>query len=260
MNHTAVPIVSFLCSLLLYPVFLCGTIRECATIEEVLVEAQLETLVILDIDNTLLRPCQMLGSDEWFQYYLKYQTSLLGNEQAALLRTLDLLRAIYATTNVMPMEKQTATVVHELQKKGTIMMGLTNRGPDAANMTFRHLGLIDIGLGETSPCKASFTLWRLPGTLYQRGILFTDGKNKREALSAFFQQLSWTPKRIVYINDHRKYLEEVSAFEKEGVSFIGLRYSVADIYLKNFDPKASDAQLEAFSTILPDSAVKSRSN
>jgi hypothetical protein len=53
------------------PSSLSSLIRECSTIRDVIAEIQPDTLVVFDIDNTLLRPCQMLGSDEWFYYYIK---------------------------------------------------------------------------------------------------------------------------------------------------------------------------------------------
>ena len=57
-------------------------IRQCASIQEVIPEASPRTFVVFDIDNTLLRPLQMLGSDEWFNTILDSAQPFLSHEEA----------------------------------------------------------------------------------------------------------------------------------------------------------------------------------
>ncbi len=241
-----------LSTFLLTPGLSLGLVRDCSTIQEVLSEATPDTLVVFDIDNTLIRPCQLLGSEEWFQYHLKQKKEALRNDEEALNQTLDLLHSIYAVTKVQPMEPETAKVVGQVQNRGGMVIGLTSRGPMSANMTIRHLTSVGIDLSVASPTKASFPLIDLSETLYHRGIIFSNGKSKRQSLLSFFRQLSWRPQRIVYVNDQGKYLDEVSAFENEGISYTGLRYSRGDAYMQNFNPLLCDIELDAFTHLISD--------
>jgi hypothetical protein len=230
-------------------------IRECSTIQEILSLSQPDTLVILDIDNTLIRPCQSLGSEEWFQHHLKQQIDATHDNNEALNTTIDLLHGIYAVTKVQLMEQKTAEIVRQLQDQGGVLMGLTNRGPAAANMTVRHLASVGIDLATASPSKTSFPLIDISETLYHHGILFTNGKSKKQSLLSFFRQLGWRPRRIVYVNDQRKYLEEVSTFENEGILFVGLRFTGGDLYSRNFNSQLCDIELEAFLNLISDDAA-----
>jgi hypothetical protein len=241
---------------LLSSVFALALIRECPTIQEVLPEALPDTLVILDIDNTLIRPCQSLGSNEWFQHQLKQKKEAFQDPEEALNQTIDLLHSIYAVTKVQTMEPETAKVIRQLQDRNVMVMGATYRGPMIASLTIRQLASVGIDLSVTSPSKATFPLIDLSESLYYRGILFSSGKSKRQALLGFFRQLSWRPKRIVCIDDQKKYLEEISAFEDEGIPFVGLRFSGGDVYIKDFNPQLCEIELKAFNQLLSDDEAR----
>jgi hypothetical protein len=150
------------------------------------------------------------------------------------------------------MEECTARVVHSLQEQEVKMIALTSRSPSVANVSIRQLTSLGINLSMTAPSKAYFSLINVPETLYRQGILFTNGNSKRAALSAFLHQLSWIPRKIVFVDDRRKYLEEVCVCEDEGIEFIGLRFNGSDVHANAFDPKVCDIELQSFLNLMLD--------
>lgn len=239
-------------SLLMLQASLTSVVRECSSLQEVCSEVGPETIFLFDLDNTLMRPCQMLGSDEWFQYYFSSTRQQMKDQEAAMQRAIELLHAVYAVTCVKPIEQCTAEVISSLQKQGVPMIGVTSRSPSVASITIRQLASIGIDFTLTAPSKASFPLIGCYDSLFFKGILLTSGKSKKNSLTAFFQQISWKPKRIICVDDKATHLHEMQAFEDEGIRFLGLRYSGADECVRSLDPQICDIQLRSFLHIMSD--------
>ncbi|MES2274001.1 MAG: DUF2608 domain-containing protein, partial [Chlamydiota bacterium] len=75
----------YLC-LSIFPLF--AEIKDVAHFDELISEITPETLILLDIDDTLLVPVQMLGCDEWFQFQLQKHQGTGLSVQDALEKTL----------------------------------------------------------------------------------------------------------------------------------------------------------------------------
>ena len=111
-------------------------------------------------------------------------------------------------------------------------------------------------MSVTAPSQVCFPLIDVSEALFYHGVLFTEGKSNKNALSAFFRQLSWTPKKILFIDDKKQMLDDMSTYEQEGVEFVGLRFSGADACVKALDPKICDVELEAFSNLMSDAQAR----
>lgn len=229
-------------------------IEECSSLQQILLltNTQRSQLLIFDIDNTLIHPKQMLGSDEWFDFFLQKQQALYGNDPQILRSVIDLWTAIQIVTDVIPVEQETPILIQKLQKENRILMGMTTRGSALATATFRQLGSLAIDLSKTAPTQVRFQLHRMPDVHYGKGILFTDGYDKGKALKEFLCQIQWTPESIVYINDKKAPLEEVEASLPETIHFIGLRYSGSDHFIKELSQPIVEAELDHFTFLLPD--------
>jgi hypothetical protein len=222
-------------------------IEECSSIQQLVSLARPSSqLILLDIDNTLLRPKQMLGSDEWFSYYLGRQAFIPEEKEKAFHRVLDLWEAIHVVSSVIPMEKNTAAVVRELQEMGCSLMAFTTRGSSLEYVTDRQLTSIGIHLSLKGHSNISFTLKNMPSVLFSKGVLFTNGTHKGQALREFLCQIGWMPDRIIFINDKQNQLEEASLGIPKTVQFLGLRYAPADEYVARFDPAIAEKQLQHF--------------
>ena len=224
-------------------------IEECRSIQEVssFIQPGPTQLILFDIDNTLLRPRQMIGSDEWFSYYQnQLQKSSNETSREVFLRTLDLWHAIQLVTGVVPMEAETSSVVKKVQQMNCTVMGLTTRNSTLERTTIHQLNSLGISFSETAPIHVVFTLQHMPSVLFSKGVLFTSGKHKGQALKEFLRQIGWTPERILFINDKRDQLEEASEGAPPEIPFIGLRYAVSDRYVQAFDPGVAERELQQF--------------
>ncbi len=220
-----------------------------------------DTLVILDIDDTLLITEQMLGCDEWFMTRLAHWQETGLSKQDSLERSLAEWEAVRHLTRMQIVENGTDSIVGAMQSDGYTVMGLSTQGLALATRTKQQLRDNNIDLSKTSPHKTDECV-NVSGhtALYRSGILFTSGCPKGEALFLLLDKIGYTAKRIVFINDKATHLQDVEAVAQEkGVPFIGLRYSYSDAKKKAFDPKIANYQFSnsTFTHILSDQEAKS---
>lgn len=203
---------------------------------------QSNTLLILDIDDTLLVPVQTLGTDVWFLHRLKQLQKEL-NPMDALDQALAEWEAIRHLTKVKIVEEGSDKIIDELQNNQITIMGLTTQGLALSTRTPNQLKKLNIDLSKTAPSNQDQYFVNKKGILYHRGILFTSGTPKGEALLKFLDLIAFQPEHIVFVNDKLTHLMDV---EKDviakGIDFIGLRYGHTDERVLNFNPKIAEIQ------------------
>ena len=235
-------------------------IIECQRMDDIFRHVTERTLVILDVDNTLIEPVQELGNDQWFHYRIK-QRQAQGQPWAdALERTIPEWVAIQNVTQVKLVEEGCDEIVSQLQRRRHPVMGMTTRGLGMSTRTVEQLRSVGIDLSKTSPTKEElfFTninsrLGDMHGVLFCGGILFTAGTDKGSAFAKFLDTLSFRPTAVVFVNDKRDHITPIEEVCKErGISFVGLRYGFLDAKVKSFRPEVTDVQFEHFGHILSD--------
>jgi hypothetical protein len=202
-----------------------------------------DTLLLLDIDDTLLVPVQMLGCDEWFCHRLK-EKSKSCDSRSALEKTLAEWEGVRHLTSMEVVEPGTQTILTILQDKGVMMMGLTTQGLALATRTHQQLQQNGLIIQKTTPMKNDcYLLIDSHGVLYRNGILFTSGMPKGKSLFALFDEMDFHPTRIVFVNDKKSHLQDVEEeAEEQGVEFLGLRYSYSDQKKARFSPDVAEHQ------------------
>ena len=214
-----------------------------------------ETLVILDIDDTLLVPKQTLGTDVWFCYQLE-KNSAAPNP---LDKTLSQWEAIRHLSDMQIVEEGSDKIVSDLQNKNIRVMGLTTQGLALATRTHNQLKENNINLSKSAPSQEDHYFLNGHGVLYRKGILFTAGSPKGPALEKLLKEMNYHPKKILFINDKKSHLLDVaSSMEKLNIPFIGLRYTYSDPRVASFNPKIAEIQFHKsnFGHILSDTEAK----
>ena len=229
---------------------------------EIVKHAAPGAVFLLDIDDTILVPEQMLGSDEWFNLRWKKHEEAGLNQAAALEKALAEWESIRHITKMKKVEKEADAVIHALQKKGHKVMGLTTQGLALATRTVLQLKEHQIDFSTHAPSKGDALIdMKGHGILFRKGILFTSGKNKGEAFFHFCETQGISPKKIVCIDDKLSHLKAIEQeAEKRGIEFIGLRYSFADIHKAAFRPEIAEFQFHhsSFSRVLSDAEAQQR--
>ncbi len=209
-----------------------------------------ETLVILDIDDTVLIHAQMLGCDEWFLYRNKMRQNEGMSFSEALEKTVAEYDAIHYLTQMEIVEPGTEAIIDALQKKGYTVMGLTTRGLGLATRTVHQLKEKGIDLTRTCPgTEEAYFQIKGHGVIYRKGVLLTSGTHKGEALFRLCERIGYEPKRIVFLNDKSTHIKEIEDYAKQrNIPFLGLRYSYSDARKAAFRPEVADFQF-AHSTL-----------
>ncbi len=247
---------TFLLSLFLFSISITiidAKIIEIKNISEISKYAKDEnTLVVFDIDNTILEPDNNdgYGSDQWFSALVKSKTDKGFNTISAIEMVLPEYYKAHDSIKVKTVEEnETLKVINLLQKQKIPVIALTARSLPMTNNTFRELKEINIDLTPTALSKQNITFKKneFPAK-YQKGILFVGNNNKGKLLKTYLSAVSFEPSKIVMIDDKEHHLKKIETeFKGTKTSFIGLRYAFLDAKVKNFVLKTSEIPINMIS-------------
>ncbi len=259
--------VSITLSVLFFVSVLQGLIVTCDQIKEVEKYVDKDTLVIFDLDNTIMETTNYKGSDQWFsaavEYFIKqYKLSSLE----AVAKVVPHYIKTHSVAQVNPVEKDTVPLIAALQKREICIIGMTARSEGCIFDTIRQLSSIEVDLSKTSIGPKLINDFELPHrATYKHGILFCSNNHKGDALIALLAREEMYnkefryPKKIVCIDDKEKNVKSIEEEAKKlGIAFVGLRYAYLDEKVTTFeltkamiamiDPKGNSSHVEAVST------------
>lgn len=229
-----------------------------------------QTLIVLDIDNTLLTMHQDLGSDAWFNWQadLVSKNNLADAVASDLGGLLKIQGIIFSIAPMRSVEPQNPKVVRNLQDLGYPTLVLTSRGLEFQDSTFRELSKSTYDFSNTSIgpkngyagkylpydlndiqkygiTPGEVDRWKLTApkaVAYQNGVFFGAGQHKGAMLKTILAKTEFHPCAIVFIDDTLKHTERVwGAFESTDIDMTVIRYGFLDEAVKAF--VASDKHL-----------------
>jgi Protein of unknown function (DUF2608) len=223
-------------------------------IEQALKHAGQKTLVIFDVDNTLLVPNDMILRPPGMKVFkmLAYQCALeLGPDQ---LRHLGSIMMKQRTVSLV--DTQAPKLIKDLQKRDIKVVALTamrtgEYGVISSMEDWRHeeLKLFDIDFSQTFS-DLSHTIFHelneydvIP--TFKHGIICSGSHTKGEVLSEFLQIIEWKPDRVIFIDDHVECLESVkSVLSSLGMEYLGFHYVVKELLMGSVDIKIAELQFK----------------
>ena len=210
-------------------------------------------LFLYDIDNTLVTLNQTLGTDQWFCYRFNQLLAEMDNIQDALDKALAEWTSIQYISKIHEVEKGSSEIIKSQQEDGIMCIGFTTRGLTLSHCAVSQLNSIGIDFTATAPVKHDLLFLTSQSIIFRHGVLFTAGTHKGTTLIEFLNQMNFSPKKIVFINDKHKDLAQVEeGCNILGIPFIGLRYNYLDNVVKAFDPEIAKLQWDKFFNILSD--------
>ncbi len=230
---------------------LSAEIIEIQSMAEILPYIEPEALLVLDIDETLLTPVQMVGGDRWFEHSIKTLRDQGFSFEEAVAKTIPVYMNLQNATAVRSIEACTPAIIHWIQKQGVTVIGLTSRNTGLAYTTIRQLHSLEINLNK-SPIKIDpLNLSTRFPLFYIEGILFTQSLNKGEILGNLVKQAQHELKKVLFIDDQSEYVEQVGQYcEARGIPYIGFRYGGSDDSLRMYDHKVASIQQEHLGKLL----------
>lgn len=212
------------------------------------------TLVVFDLDSTLMRPAQQVGSEHWEEYLANKWIAAGVCEAEASRRAQDCWLTVQHRTQMRPVETKAPSIVSQLQQQGHQVMGLTAR---SAHLAFRtHDQLTSMGI-HLSPCEFLDVPLRLnlaPCVGYQSGVLFAGYESKGKVLTHFFYLATSFPEKVVFVDDKKTHIYEVGLWMQERcVDYVGMLYRAVDP--AHVNPDIAAVQWRFMHEILSDEAA-----
>jgi hypothetical protein len=198
-----------------------------------------ETLVVFDIDNTLITPETDLGSDQWF-YCLYEAIGAKPLEDAKLdLELVERWNNVQYDIRVRPSEDVLPGWLESLQSRGFKTMALTARNHAMLDVSVSQLASVNINFPQSDPCTISKDLLAgVEEAKFSHGVLAIGESNvKAHSLNVFFQTCTNTMrniKTILFFDDKHYHCQGLDELKLEKIHIETFRYSQLDTRVKNF--------------------------
>ncbi len=247
MHNKIILNIIFLC--LSFVSFAHAKIIETDHFEDILSEIDQNTLVLIDIDDTLINTTSMLGNTSWWNYFVsKILNAHLPLEKVRP-QINEVIQKILQRIPMELVETDSADIIKKLQLQGTLALALTGRSrksdyiKDADLCTHEHLAQVGIDFTQTAIPKH---MKDKVCHFFSYGIIFTDYQDKGPFLKDFIGTMGFYPEKIVFIDDQLNQIKSVeNAMASLRIPTVGFRYGRLDNLHKQFDPLLVNIQLEA---------------
>ncbi|WP_131783496.1 DUF2608 domain-containing protein [Legionella gresilensis] len=203
------------------------------------------TLLVFDLDDTLLTMTQPLGSVGWWDWQYKLQKMKETSDKLFTADYQQLVRIQNILFQLIKMRVTDDAVLHFLKSatsQGSIVMGLTARGKEHLSATMLQLKDNDFTIGnkplfQEKGLKFKNNKTSVAGNvhcpqfthevIYQQGIMFLDGEDKGQALLCVLTKTKKEIKTILFVDDAIKNTVSVNkAFsDSKGLRVLNIHFT-----------------------------------
>lgn len=232
---------------------LSSKIIEINNFKDVLKYTTKDSLVLVDIDNTLLTTAQTIGSDQWFEYLVKNNIKNGLSRYDSREQAFSSWRYVQTYSKVKLIELDTPNILRNIQDNIGHVFVLTARSGTIHELSVKQLNSLSM----------DFSYNRKNGqAIYNKGIISSERADKGGAFLNFLKLSNLDLNKInniIFIDDKFRNLEAIKkTVSSIGKSYIGLRYAGADDEVKSFSSQLADKQysiLKTCASLLPDQLV-----
>jgi Protein of unknown function (DUF2608) len=196
-----------------------------------------DSIVVWDMDNTILKSRHELGSDQWFGALVGIAKTKHGAQFE-----FDLLITTYnqvqAFTELVEIEEKTIKIIERLHRIGIPQILLTARNGELFEVTMRQLDSCGIYFNPSH-------------------MIFCDGQDKGLCLENFLSNLVCPIPHIVMIDDKKYNVESVrDAAIRMNARFNGFVYEFLNAEVQSFDVQHANFQLSFVMHLLDETAKR----
>lgn len=210
------------------------------------------TLLVLDIDDTLLTSQGFFGSDRWYEW----QKLLTATDPAKVPCLFDVISLNYETGTQQLTQPDGPALINALP--GDKLM-LTSRNPLYRGGTLRTLN--DAGYRLPAPLtgQTEGRSWRWrkapdareSDVSYAQGIFMTSGQDKGLVLLDLLGRLKLHYDRVILVDDGDANIRNMQAALRDaGIDYHGLHYTRVDKTVSDADAKAGLSGWQSWQTLL----------
>ncbi|AUH70855.1 DUF2608 domain-containing protein [Legionella sainthelensi] len=223
------PFILFLiCSLFINPIFArvihyeMDSFADIATLYEEMRSDPRSTLLVFDLDDTLITMTQPLGSVGWWDWQAELQKTGKDPDKLFTADYQQLVRIQNILFQLIKMEvtdKYVLPFLNHATDQGAIILGLTARGKDHLSATMMQLKDNNFTVADKLLFQEKGLKFRNNKTsladnfqcpqfskevIYQRGIMFLDGEDKGQALLCVLSKIKTEIKTIIFVDDAKR--------------------------------------------------------
>jgi hypothetical protein len=222
-------------------------IIESRTLHDLLPHITPQTLLLLDIDHTLIVSPQALGHISWWADEMRSQIrNGIGWQEAADIIYPQWIK-ILEHSSADPVEKETTLIIEMLQRQKVPIVGLTHRQPSVSQSTKKQLASIGFAFGSHGSHLVDLEICcdlKLPEQIarFEEGVLYVNDRNsKGDALVLFLDVHAEHIKnggkainKVVFVDDVFKNVRDVGQKlaahgHRHGITeYVGVHYRAAE--------------------------------
>lgn len=207
-----------------------------------------ETLLVLDLDNTLIESVYHYGSYQWGTFLTKRAIREGLSVEKALDKVMPVWEKAQYEIEMKLIEEGLNSFMINNASVGVTQLALTGRSPQIAKITLQQLERFQVEFSVWDPLKFSF---ELPYEyLFKNGVFFAGTKNEKGAI--LYQLLNQMPskfKRVVFVDDQMYLVQQVGEALKElPIEYHGIRYSGADKRVLGFNYSIAEKEKQQLLT------------
>jgi len=219
-----------------------------------------DTLVLFDIDNTLVSPKGVVGTDQWFSYLLQQKM----NEGHEVNKALDIILPFYRTVQNVVSEHLAEPIIPDLlnylRDHAISTLALTARGYGISDRTIEQLEEAGVPLPFTEFVDKPLDLMFNSLVSYKQGIIFCEGgrNDKGQVLFSIMDMVGFKPKKIIFVDDkYSNLLSLEKACVERDIPFVGIRYSRFDNKVTVLDPEQVEQEYQELFGVTVEAALNS---
>ncbi len=209
-----------------------------------------DTLVVTDLDNTVIEPVQTLGSDQWGEAMGKKLIAAGFEKAQAVEMHVSMFALVQQYTQVKTVESDTARILNDLKSMNIPTLGLTARPVYIVDRTLDLLKSVSLNLTGLDEVADIVKRDQNPNEIiYKSGVVFVGPmNNKGLVLKSIVDQLKNSHfKQIIFIDDKVHHTVNVDkAFENSGIDVKSLRYGAADVRVRAYNAPLADFEWSHF--------------
>ncbi len=222
-------------------------IIESKKMSEILKDVTPDSLVVFDLDNTIMQAGQTLGSDQWFDHRIEQQKAKGIAVEEAVKTAVKEWEAINYKGTVSLVEKTTPSIVRSLQDDGIVTMGLTARPATFMNQSLKQLRQLNVPLYKNTISEEVITIKAKDVATFKEGLMSVGGNNKGTILVELMNKVDFHPERVLFVDDKVKNVTNVDkALNDVSIPSFAFRYGAADETVKAFDARLADFEYDYF--------------
>lgn len=227
-------------------------IDDLARIAPALAESRERTLLVLDIDDTLLTSTGFFGSDTWYEW----QKTLPADDPGKVPCLFDVISLNYEAGSQQPTQADGPALIDAIAIDKLL---LTSRNPLYRGGTLRTLREAGYDLPAPLDGRAEGRSWdfrKVPDAkpvrvAYDQGLFMSSGQDKGLVLLDLLQRLDRHYARVVLVDDGKKNIDNMQAsLAKAGIAYLGLHYTRVDKRIRPQEADAGRTGWQAWRTLL----------